>query len=194
MAICKKNETNYYFPKPGDILWKACLVNNECLCISERLELIKEKKKLNRTGLSEGKAIPYPNLIEEIFNNNNNNFLKTFQIQYEGTLSFLAKSILNSFQKKYIYYAIDDIKYMLNSKPIEQKNLLTLLYSSMLSLHNDFSVNFFDIWIDSIYISNKDGNNRFLVNDLQNRKQTTYITLKLSYATKLPAKKTQTIW
>lgn len=194
MAICKKTETNNSFPKPEDILWKTCLVNNECLCISERLESVKEKKKLNRTGLSEGKAIPYPNPIDENFTNNNKNFLKTFQVQYEGTLSILTKSILNSFQKKYIYYAIDDIKYMLNSKSIEQKNILTLLYSSMLSLHNDFSVNFFDIWIDSIYVNDKDENNRFLVNDSQNRKQITYITLKLHYATKLPIKKTQTIW
>ena len=36
---------------------------------------------------------------------------KTFQIKYQKNLSSTAKVILNSFQNKYIYYAIDDILY-----------------------------------------------------------------------------------
>jgi hypothetical protein len=35
-------------------------------------------------------------------------------------LSSTAKFILNSFQNKYIYYAIDDILYLLKSDPIER--------------------------------------------------------------------------
>jgi hypothetical protein len=64
----------------------------------------------------------------------------------------LQKFILNSFQNKYIYYAIDDILYTLKSNPIERDNLLAILYSPVLSLQNNFSVNFFDIWIREIYI------------------------------------------
>jgi hypothetical protein len=64
----------------------------------------------------------------------------------------IAKFILNSFQNKYLYYAIDDILYSLKSNPIERDNLLGILYSPVLSLQNNFSINFFDIWIREIYI------------------------------------------
>jgi hypothetical protein len=67
-------------------------------------------------------------------------------------LSSTAKAILNSFQNKYIYYAIDDILYLLKSNPIERNNLLAILYSPILSLQNNFSINFFDIWIREVYI------------------------------------------
>jgi hypothetical protein len=49
-------------------------------------------------------------------------------------LSSTAKFILNSFQNKYIYYAIDDILYLLKSDPIERDSLLAILYSPILSL------------------------------------------------------------
>jgi hypothetical protein len=66
----------------------------------------------------------------------------------------LAKLILNSFQNKYIYYAIDDILYSLKSNPIERDNLLAILYSPVLSLQNNFSINFFDIWIREFILRN----------------------------------------
>jgi hypothetical protein len=56
-------------------------------------------------------------------------------------LSSTAKFILNSFQNKYIYYN-DDILYLLKSDPIERDSLLAILYSPILSLQNNFSVNF----------------------------------------------------
>jgi hypothetical protein len=77
-------------------------------------------------------------------------------------LSSIAKFILNSFQNKYIYYAIDDILYLLKSNPIERDNLLAILYSPVLSLQNNFSVNFFDIWIREIYINEISKVNKFL--------------------------------
>ena len=40
---------------------------------------------------------------------------KTFQIKYDRKLSSVAKFLLNSFQNKYLYYAIDDILYLLKS-------------------------------------------------------------------------------
>jgi hypothetical protein len=79
----------------------------------------------------------------------------------------LQKFILNSFQNKYIYYAIDDILYLLKSNPIERDNLLAILYSPVLSLQNNFSINFFDIWIREVYIDEISKVNKFLTNDSQ---------------------------
>ena len=77
----------------------------------------------------------------------------------------MLKIVLNSFQKKYIYYAIDDILYSFQSNPNERDNLLAILYSPVLSLQNNFSINFFDIWIDEIYINEVSKVNKFLNND-----------------------------
>ena len=90
---------------------------------------------------------------------------KLFQIKYEKKLSSTAKAILNSFQNKYIYYAIDDILYLLKTNTIERNNLLALLYSPILSLQNNFSINFFDIWIREVYIEEPIKPNKFLTND-----------------------------
>lgn len=176
----------------------------------------KEKKtiKINRTGLSDGKSLPYQGRIKVQLENYNKlkphsfkhflfddkelsgQFLKTFQIKYNSTLSLTARNTLTSFTNKYIYYAIDDIICLLSAKRDEQNNLLSILYSSMLSLHNDFSVNFFDIWIDSIYLNEKHKTNRFLMSTSSNRTKVTYttITLKLHYFTRTPNKKPETIW
>lgn len=167
--------------------WKPCLVNQRCSCSEILSEEKKNKPKSNRTGLSEGKPLVYPTTTDLT----NRKLLKTFQIKYEGTLTIAAKSILGSFQNKYIYYAIDDILYLLDSKSKEQQNLLAILYSSMLSLHNDFSINFFDIWVDSIYVHDTYKKNRLLEKKL---KHTTYITLKLYYITRSPIKKAEPIW
>ena len=67
-----------------------------CRC-KEEFSVIKKRKSNNR---SEGKPLQYPN-PNEITS-------KTFQIKYEKKLSSIAKLVLNSFQKKYLYYAIDD--------------------------------------------------------------------------------------
>ena len=113
-----------------------------CKC-NEEVSLTKKRKSVNR---SEGKPVKYPNSdLDEIF-------LKTFQIKYDKKLSPIAKLVLNSFQNKYIYYAIDDILYLFELNPNERENLLAILYSPILSLQNNYSVNFFDIWIKEIYI------------------------------------------
>ena len=175
-------------PRP----WNRCLYNKKCVC--KELKAEREKKlnryKSNRTGLSEGKPLPYP-VMEEF---TNKKFSKTFQIKYEGTLSKLAKLVLNSFQNKYIYYAIDDILYVFEPQSKERENILAFLYSPMLSLHNDFSINFFDIWIHSIYINDIYKENRFLTDNSQNAKPVTYITLELSYITRSPIKKLEPLW
>jgi hypothetical protein len=109
-------------------------------------------------------------------------------------LSSTAKAILNSFQNKYIYYAIDDILYLLKANSIERNNLLALLYSPILSLQNHFSINFFDIWIREIYIEEIRQTNKFLTNDFQTSELFSYITIKLFYKTRVPVKKQESLW
>ena len=135
---------------------------------------------------SEGKPLQYPK--------SNEITVKTFHIKYEKKLSTTAKSILNSFQNKYIYYAMDDILYLLKLNQIERDNLLAILYSPVLSLHNNFSVNFFDIWIRDVSIDEISKINKFLKKDSQPCEQFSYITIKLFYKTKVPVKKQESLW
>jgi hypothetical protein len=120
--------------------------------------------------------------------------VRTFQLRYEKRLSSIAKLVLNSFQKKYIYYAIDDILYSFKSNPSERDNLLAILYSPVLSLQNNFSISFFDIWIDEIYINEISKVNKFLNNDSSNLEQCSYIIIKLLYKTRMPVKKPESLW
>ena len=133
--------------------------------------------------VNEGRTINYPTSEESYF--------KTFEIKYEHKLSSVAKMILNGFTNKYIYYAIDDILYLSKLNPIERDNLLSILYSPIISLHNDFSVNFFDIWIHQISIKEYQVKNRFLTKKL-NRK--TSITIKLWYKVKIPVQYKDSLW
>jgi hypothetical protein len=158
------------------------LYENRCKC-NEEFSITKKRKSITR---SEGKPLQYPN-PNEIRS-------KTFQIKYEKRLSSTAKFILNSFQNKYIYYAIDDILYSLKSNPLERDNILAILYSPILSLQNNFSVNFFDIWIREIYIDEISKVNKFLTTESQTYEQFSYITLKLFYKTRVPVKKQESLW
>ena len=153
-----------------------------CKC-NEDISITRKRKPTNR---SEGKPFLYPN-PEELTS-------KTFQIKYEKQLSSVAKFLLNSFQNKYLYYAIDDILYLLKSNPTEQNNLLALLYSPILSLQNNLSINFFDIWIQEIYIHKISKTNKFLTTNCQNFESFNYITIKLLYRTKIPVKKQESLW
>jgi len=149
----------------------------------EEFSITKKRKSTNR---SEGKPLKYPSP--------NDIKVKTFQIKYEKKLSSIAKLTLNSFRNKYLYYAIDDILYLFKSNPIERDNLLAVLYSPVLSLHNNFSINFFDIWIHEIYINEISKVNKFLTTDFQNLEQCSYITIKFLYQTRLPGKKQESLW
>jgi hypothetical protein len=158
------------------------LYENRCKC-NEEFSITKKRKSNSR---SEGKPIQYPKSSELTS--------KTFRIEYNGNLSLIAKFILNSFQNKYIYYAIDDILYSFRSNPIERDNLLAVLYSPTLSLQNNFLVNFFDIWIRDIYIDEISKTNKFLKQDSENLYKVTYITIKLFYKTRVPIKKQESLW
>jgi hypothetical protein len=163
------------------ILYKS-RYKSRCRCNEE----VSITKKCSSSNRSEGKPLQYPKPNEIT--------LKIFQIKYEKKLSSIAKFVLNSFQNKYIYYAIDDILYLLKSNPIEQNNLLTIIYSPILSLQNDFSVNFLDIWIQEIYINEVSKVNKFISNDSKNIEQFNDITIKLLYKTKVPVKKQDSLW
>ena len=158
------------------------LYERRCRCNEE----ISITKKRNSSTRSEGKPLQYPNSNEVTS--------KIFQIKYDRKLSSMAKFILNSFQNKYIYYAIDDILYLLKANPIERDNLLRILYSPVISLQNNFSVNFFDIWIQELYIQDVSKVNKFIANDYKKMEQFSYITIKLLYQTRVPIKKQDSLW
>jgi hypothetical protein len=119
---------------------------------------------------------------------------KTFYIKYNKNLSTVDKIILNNFQNKYLYHAIEDIISALRSKPIQQNNLLPILYSPIIYLQNNLAVDFFDIWIDEIYINEITKVNKFLSKNQPNLEPYRYITMKLIYSTKSPRKKQETLW
>ena len=158
------------------------LYDIKCRC-KEEISVTKKRKTSNR---SEGKPFLYPQSNELTY--------KTFQIKYEKQLSSIAKFLLNSFHNKYLYYAIDDILYLLKSNPNERDNLLAVLYSPVLSLHNNLSINFFDIWIHEIYINEISKKNKFLNKGYDNLESFHYITIKLLYRTKIPVKKKESLW
>jgi hypothetical protein len=144
--------------------------------------MITKKPKLNKKG--RGRPVRYPESGK----------VRVFQIKYKKPLSSLAKFVLNSFDNKYIYHAIDDILYSFQSNPIERDNLLAILYSPIISLQNNFSIRFFDIWIDEIYINEISKVNKFLTKDSSNFEQFSYITIKLLYQTRIPTKKQDSLW
>lgn len=167
--------------------WKPYLGHMRCSC-SKKVD--EKKLNANRTKVSEGKPIKYPNGSEET----NKKLFRTFQINYDGTLSLGAKSILNSFSNKYIYYAIDDLLYLLNPNSKEREILLAFLYSAMMSIHNNLSVNFFNIWVDAVYFNDISKKNRFLIDNSKDFKPVTVISLSLYYKSSLPIKKSEPIW
>jgi hypothetical protein len=135
---------------------------------------------------SKVKSVPYPSTNKIIS--------KTFQIKYEKNISLTAKFVLNSFHNKYIYYAIDDILYLLDLNSTDKETLLSILYSPILSLQNNLSVNFFDIWIREIYIEKAPKINRFVGKKVQTLEQFSFITIKLFYEIKQPVKPQEPLW
>ena len=153
-----------------------------CKC-KEEFSITKKRKLTTR---SEGKPVHYPD-FNEITS-------KTFQIKYENKISPNARLLLSSFKNKYFYYAIDDILFLLKLSLTERENLLTLLYSPVISIHNNFSINFFDIWIQEVYINKVSKANKFLNQRSKNIESFSYITIKLLYKTRLPIKKQESLW
>ena len=89
---------------------------------------------------------------------------------------------------------MDDILYQFGLDSNEYETLLAILYSPVISLQNNYSVNFFDIWVNEIYIEEDSKPNKFLSNEYQSLRQFTYITVKFFYKTKVPTKKQESLW
>ena len=158
------------------------LYNNRCKC-NEKISI---KKKQTLKKRSEGKPLQYPKSNEIVS--------KVFHISYKKNLSPTAKIILNSFQNKYIYYAIDDILYAFRYNPSERDSLLAILYSPILSLQNNFSINFFDIWIREVYIDEISKTNKFFNHESKTFKQSNLITIQFLYKVSIPVKKQESLW
>jgi len=157
------------------------LRKTEVLDINDRLKLPYEGKQLfTRWSHS------YPNL-NEIKS-------KTFYIKYDQELSVISKMMLNNFQNKYFYNIIDDITDSSQLKPVERDKLLSILYPPVLYLQNHFSIDFFDIWIDEIYIHHDSKVNKFLEKNISKLEPFSYLTIKFLYTTRLPVKKPQPLW
>lgn len=107
--------------------------------------------------------------------------IKTFNVKSEKKLSPLAKLILQSVQFKHFYYVRDDISYLLKANPVERDFLLQALYSIVISLQNNLSINFFDMWVYEIYINKVSNHNKFMDKKNQNLEPGEYITIKLAY-------------
>ena len=115
--------------------------------------------------------------------------IKTFNVKSEKKLSSLAKLILQSVQFKHFYYVRDDISYLLKSNPIERDFLLQALYSIVISLQNNLSINFFDMWVYEIYINKVSTHNKFINRNSQNLEPGEYITIKLAYGSSVSQEK-----
>jgi len=107
--------------------------------------------------------------------------IKTFNVKSEKKLSPLTKLILQSVQFKHFYYVRDDISYLLKSNPTERDFLLKALYSIVISLQNNLSINFFDMWVYEIYISKVSTHNKFMSQKSESIEPGEYLTIKLAY-------------
>ena len=143
-----------------------------------------EKHTTKKSSVKRGKPIIFPRISDNIG-------YKTFIIKYEKQLSPPVIVLLNSFNHKYFYFAMDDVLNFLKLDPVEQNNILSVLYLPALLLHNNFSISFFHMWIKGIYINNLIKPNKFLLKDF---KTINYITIKLMYKVAKPIKKRKTIW
>ncbi len=127
--------------------------------------------------------------LELTLNFPKNFHIKTINVKSEKKLSPLAKLILQNVQFKHFYYVRDDISYLLKSNPSERDFLLQALYSIVISLQNNLSINFFDMWIYEIYINKVSTYNKFMSQKSQSPEPEEYITIKLAYGSSVPQEK-----
>jgi len=128
---------------------------------------------------------PKKRRVELTLNFPKNFQIKTFHFKYEKKLSSLTKLILQSIQFKHFYYVRDDIFYLLKSNMAERDCILQALYSIVIYLQNNLSINFFDMWIYEVYINESLTKNKFMIQPSQNIESCEYITIKLAYGKKL---------
>ena len=120
--------------------------------------------------------------------------IKTFNINYEKKLSPLAKTIIQSLKFKLYYYVVEDLLYLLKSNQKEANQLLQILHSTVIYLQNNLYVNFFDIYVYEVSISEKSNSNKFVKNSTDYFESLNYLTIKLAYQVKPISKKLESIW
>ena len=107
--------------------------------------------------------------------------VKTFSVRYDKELSKRAKIVLQSFKLKFYYYVVDDILYFLKSDQNECNYLLQILNSTAIFLQNNFSVNFFNIYVYDIQVNEISKINRFTLGEKEPVKISNNIIIKLAY-------------
>jgi len=120
--------------------------------------------------------------------------IRTFNIKCDKNLSPLAKIIIKSFKFKLYYYVIDDLLYLLKSNPDERDYLLQTLHSTVIFLQNSLYINYFDIYVYDISISEVSNFNRFINQKSEQFQISNNITIKLAYQVKPITKKLETTW
>ena len=120
--------------------------------------------------------------------------IKTFNIKYEKKLSPLAKTIIQSLKFKLYYYVVEDLLYLLKSNQKEANHLLQILHSTVIYLQNILYVNFFDIYVYEVSISEKSNSNKFVKNSTDYFDSLNYLTIKLAYQVKPISKKLESVW
>ena len=120
--------------------------------------------------------------------------IRTFNIKCDKNLPPLAKIIIKSFKFKLYYYVIDDLLYLLKSNPDERDYLLQTLHSTVIFLQNSLYINYFDIYVYDISISEVSNFNRFINQKSEQFQISNNITIKLAYQVKPVAKKLETTW
>lgn len=179
---------NEVFESPSVYIISPRLYKSRCRCKEKEKKKKKKREKRNFPIRREGRPLPYP------YSESDQITFKTFQIQYPKKLSLTAKFLFNSFQNKYLYYAIDDILDTFKASPIERDHLLDILYSPVLFLQNHFCINFFDIWIHSVCIEEIFKPNKFLKKESEVLNPLTLIKIQVFYKTKVPVKPQEALW
>lgn len=120
--------------------------------------------------------------------------VKTFSVRYDKELSKRAKIVLQSFKLKFYYYVVDDILYFLKSDQNECNYLLQILNSTAIFLQNNFSVNFFNIYVYDIQINEISKINRFTLGEKEPVKISNNIIIKLAYQVQSLEETLDTTW
>ena len=120
--------------------------------------------------------------------------VKTFSVRYDKELSKRAKIVLQSFKLKFYYYVVDDILYFLKSDQNECNYLLQILNSTAIFLQNNFSVNFFNIYVYDIQINEISKINRFTLDEKEPVKISNNIIIKLAYQVQSLEETLDTTW
>jgi hypothetical protein len=114
-----------------------------------------------------------------------------FHIEYEDAISPVTELILQTWKGKYFYYALDDIIYNQHANRVERNKLLSILNSTCISLQNNFSISFFNVWIWDISINKISKFNKFLNKERQLKN---ILIITLAFTESHPVQKVEPLW